>query len=108
MKVMTGTALATVFLLVGFAAGFPLGKSDGFARGGEWALVQADILARESGVFMPVSLDNGTFKVVIQQPRGIYKRAWKLADKHDEKQQGSLLYKMSEQTPERTVAYLLR
>lgn len=108
MKFLTGTVLATVLLLAGFAAGFPLGKSDGFVRGSEWALVQADIVAREAGLFMPVYLENGTFKVVIRQSRNIYKRAWKLADQHDEKAQGSVTSAAPDQIPARTIAYLAK
>ena len=108
MKLTTGTALATVLLFAGFAAGFPLGKSDGFARGSEWALLQADIVARESGVFMPVYLDNGTFRVVIKQPRNIYKRAWQLADLHDEKQQRRTPNAVPGQVPADSVACLTR
>ena len=108
MKFVTGIALAIILLLAGFAAGFPLGKSDGFDRGCEWALVQADIVARESGVFMPVYIENGTFKVVIRQPRDLYKRAWKLAEQHDEKQKNSRGNKVSELAPAGTVAYLTR
>jgi len=99
MKLLTGTALAMVLLLGGFAAGIPVGKSEGFEQGCEWALVQADIVARESGVFMPVYLDNGTFKVVMRQPRGLYKRAWKLADLDDEKKQGGARQRKAEARP---------
>jgi len=49
--------------------------------------VQANILARESGLFMPVSFEDGQFRVIIKQPRNFYKRAWQLAETHDEKMQ---------------------
>jgi hypothetical protein len=49
--------------------------------------VQADIIARESGLFMPVYFEDGRFRVIIKQPRNLYKRAWQLADRHDEKMQ---------------------
>ncbi len=81
MKILTEIVIAIALLLVGFAAGYPVGKSVGFATGSEWALVQADILAREEGAFMPVYLDNGNFRVVIKQPRNFYKRAWQLAER---------------------------
>ncbi len=87
MKFARRAVLVPVLLLAGFAAGFPLGKNDGFAKGSEWALMQAGILAREAGLFMPVYLDEDTFKIVIRQPRNIYKRAWQLADRHAEKKQ---------------------
>jgi len=91
MKIITRMVLAIALLVAGFAAGFPIGKSMGFAMGGEWAFVQADILARESGVFMPVSYEEGRFRVIIRQPRNIYKRSWQLADKHDETMSGSYI-----------------
>jgi hypothetical protein len=84
MKIFIRIMLAIALLIVGFAAGFPAGKSAGFTSGSEWALVQANIIAREAGVFMPVSLDNGQFRVVLKQPRQLYKRAWELADRDEE------------------------
>lgn len=88
MKIIIRTIMAIALLAVGFAAGFPAGKSSGFETGSEWALKQADVLAREAGVFMPVYLSDGNFRVVIRQPRGVYKRAWKLADRHEELRDG--------------------
>ena len=84
MKIIIRAILAIALLSAGFAAGFPVGRSSGFATGSEWALMQADILARESGVFMPVYFEEGEFRVIIKQPRGLYKRAWRLADRHEE------------------------
>jgi len=84
MKILIRILLAMGLLAAGFAAGFPAGKSAGFASGSEWALVQANIHAREAGVFMPVSLNDGQFRVVIRQPRKIYKQAWELADRNEE------------------------
>jgi len=84
MKNMIRIALAIALLIAGFAAGFPAGKSAGFTSGSEWALVQANILAREAGVIMPVSLNEGQFRVVIKQPRHLYKRAWALADRDEQ------------------------
>ena len=85
MKIITQMALSLVLLGAGFATGFPVGKNAGFTTGSEWALMQANLLAREAGVFMPVSLEQGQFRVVIRQPRGLYKRAWQLADAKEEK-----------------------
>jgi hypothetical protein len=85
MNIITQTALSLALLGAGFAAGFPVGKDAGFTTGSEWALMQANLLAREAGVFMPVSLEQGQFRVVIRQPRGLYKRAWQLADAKEEK-----------------------
>jgi hypothetical protein len=87
MQIIIRILLGIALLAAGFAVGFPIGRSIGFATGGEWALVQADILARESGQFMPVSIEDGQFRVVIKQPRKLYKRAWQLADIHEEKMQ---------------------
>lgn len=85
MKIITRMAFSLVLLATGFAAGFPAGKDAGFTSGSEWALTQANLLAREAGVFMPVSLEQGQFRVIIKQPRNLYKRAWQLADKQEEK-----------------------
>lgn len=74
-----------ILLCIGLAVAFQCGKSTGFKTGSEWALVQADILAREAGVFMPVYLDDNDFRIVVKQPRGVYKRAWERADKYVEK-----------------------
>jgi hypothetical protein len=84
MKILIQIASAVALLVAGFAAGFPIGKSMGFTTGSEWAFMQADILARESGLIMPVSFEDGRFRVVIKQPRNLYKRAWQLADMHDD------------------------
>jgi hypothetical protein len=84
MKILIQILIAILLLITGFAAGFPAGKSAGFTSGSEWALVQAKIVAREAGVFMPVSLYEGQIRVVIKQPRHIYKRAWELADRNEE------------------------
>jgi hypothetical protein len=83
MKILIQIVLAITLLIAGFAAGFPAGKSAGFASGSEWAFVQANIIAREAGLFMPVSLNEGQFRVVIKQPRDLYKRAWELAESNE-------------------------
>jgi hypothetical protein len=84
MKIITRVILSLALLGAGFAAGFPVGKDAGFTSGSEWALMQANLLAREAGVFMPVSLEEGQFRVIIKQPRNLYKRAWRLADEQEE------------------------
>lgn len=89
MIIIARIVLSIALLLAGFAAGFPIGKSAGFTTGSEWALMQAGILARESGLSMPVSYEDGRFRVIIKQPRNLYKNAWHLADRHDEKMQGT-------------------
>ncbi len=84
MKKLATAAASIALLLAGVGTAFQAGKNDGFKTGSEWALVQADIVAREAGVFMPVYMKDGNFRVVIKQPRGIYKRAWELAEQHEE------------------------
>lgn len=75
--------LAVILLvLTGFAAGFPFGQSRGFATGSEWASVQSSLIARELGLYMPVTLVEGNFRVVLKQPRGHFKRTQQLAEKH--------------------------
>jgi len=89
MKIITQLLFAIALLLAGFAAGFPIGKNSGFSTGSEWAFVQADILARESGLSMPVSYEEGQFRIVVKQPRNLYKRAWQLADRQEENTQSA-------------------
>ena len=113
MKTITRITCVVLLLAIGFAAGFPVGSTVGFTKGSEWALVQAAVLAREAGLFMPVFFEEGMFRVIMKQPRGVYKRAWQLADKsYDEMMQrvaaksrkaGELVYASNEQTglPER-------
>ncbi len=52
--------------------------------GSEWAMVQAEIYAREAGLDMPVIYDNGQFRVILKQPRHLYRRAWRLADRYED------------------------
>ncbi len=88
MKNLTRITGVVVLLAIGFAAGFPIGSNIGFTRGSEWAIVQADVLARESGLFMPVGFDGGMFRVIMKQPRGLYKKVWQKADKRDKQREG--------------------
>jgi hypothetical protein len=83
LKLTIRAAFAIVLLLVGFAAGFPIGQSIGFSTGSEWSFVQADLLAREAGVFMPVNYKGGAFHVVVKQPRQLHKDARQIAERHD-------------------------
>ncbi|HLE40920.1 MAG TPA: hypothetical protein VI956_05400 [Nitrospirota bacterium] len=85
MKTINRIICVVVLLVVGFAAGFPIGSTIGFTRGSEWAIVQADVIARESGLFMPIGFDGGMFRVIMKQPRGLYKKVWQQADKHDKR-----------------------
>ncbi|HTG01588.1 MAG TPA: hypothetical protein VK654_13495 [Nitrospirota bacterium] len=79
LRLITGLFL----LAIGFAAGFPAGERTGFATGTEWAMVQADLLAREAGMTMPVFLEDNAFKVVLKQPKHLYRTARKLANSHE-------------------------
>jgi hypothetical protein len=83
LKLTIRATFAIVLLLVGFAAGFPIGQSIGFSTGSEWSFVQADLLAREAGVFMPVNYKEGAFHVVVKQPRKLHKDARQIAERHD-------------------------
>jgi len=84
MEIIIRIALMIALLTAGFAAGFPIGRSRGFSTGSEWALVQADILAREAGLFMPVNFDAGQFTITLKQPKHLYREAWMLADRHED------------------------
>lgn len=84
MKKVSSTSMTVALLLVLMTVAFHMGRSIGFNTGSEWALIQADIVAREAGLFMPVYLNEGKFRVVIKQPRGLYRRAWQRADEYEE------------------------
>ena len=84
MKIIMRIALVIALLMAGFAAGYPLGRSRGFSTGSEWAFVQANMLAREAGVFMPVNYEGGQFRIILKQPRHLYRTAWMLADIHED------------------------
>lgn len=84
MKIMVRISVVILLVVAGFGVGFPLGQSIGFSTGSEWALVQADILAREAGVFMPVRIEKGIFRVALKQPHHLYRASWQLADRHYE------------------------
>ncbi len=44
--------------------------------GSEWAMVQAEIVAREAGMSMPVTLEeDGRLHIVVKQPEDLYRRA---------------------------------
>jgi hypothetical protein len=82
MKIIIRIALVIMLLAVGFAAGFPLGHSRGFTTGCEWAFVQASLIARERGLFMPVNFVEGHFRIILKQPRDLYQRTRLLAEKY--------------------------
>lgn len=76
-------ALPIAGFMAGFAVGFPTGQSRGFSTGSEWAFVQANLLAREAGLFMPVNYEAGQFRIILKQPKHLYRTAWMLADRHE-------------------------
>jgi hypothetical protein len=82
MKIIMRIALAIVLFMAGFGVGFPIGRSRGFSTGSEWAFVQANILAREAELFMPVNYEAGQFRIILKQPKHLYRRAWIVADRH--------------------------
>ncbi len=87
MKIVSIIMGVVVLLLVCVGVSYQVGKNAGFATGSEWALVQADIVAQEAGVFMPVYLKDGKFRVVLRQPPGVYRRAWETADQYEEERE---------------------
>ena len=84
MKKLFNAALALMVLVFLLSIAFHSGKRSGFRTGSEWAILQAEIVAREAGMVLPVYLQNGAFRVVLRQPSGLYQKAWHLADKFDQ------------------------
>jgi len=84
MKILMRIALTVMLLIVGFAAGFPIGQSKGFSTGSEWSFVQANILAREAGLFMPVNYEDGQFRLLLKQPKHLYRETWLLANRYED------------------------
>ena len=82
MKIIIRIVLVLILVSFGFAAGFPIGRSIGFATGSEWAFIQASLIARERGLFMPVKFVEGRFRIVQKQPRDLYQRTRELAEKN--------------------------
>jgi hypothetical protein len=82
-KTVLRMTVIAALLIAGFAAGFPIGQSIGFSTGSEWAILQADLVARESGLSMPITYDGGKFRVVVKQSRHLYRQASKLAERHE-------------------------
>jgi hypothetical protein len=74
-KIVVRIAMMLGLLAVGFAVGFPLGQSKGFDTGSEWAIVQADIAAREAGMPLPFSLEEGQIRVTVKQSPDLHKWA---------------------------------
>jgi thiosulfate reductase cytochrome b subunit len=82
MKIILRIISVIVLVSFGFAAGFPIGQKRGFTTGSEWAFVQASLIAREMGLFMPVNFVEGHFKIILKQPRGHFRRTRQLAEKY--------------------------
>ncbi len=74
-RIIVRIVVIAILLAIGFAAGFPMGRQAGFMTGSEWAIVQAEIVAREAGRSMPVTLEDGQLRVVVKQPEDLYRRA---------------------------------
>ena len=74
-RIIVRIVVIVILLAVGFAAGFPVGRQAGFMTGSEWAMVQAEIVAREAGMSMPVTLEDGELHIVVKQPEDLYRQA---------------------------------
>lgn len=72
-------------LAAGFALGFPIGQQRGFDNGSEWAIVQADIAAREAGVSLPFLLEEGQIRVIVRQSPDLHKWARQQAALYNER-----------------------
>jgi hypothetical protein len=83
MKIIIRILSGLVLVAIGFATGYPIGHGRGFTTGSEWAFVQASIISREFGLFMPVNFVEGNFRVVLKQPLSISKRSRQLAEKYE-------------------------
>jgi len=81
MKIIKRIVSVILLVSIGFAAGFPVGQSRGFTTGSEWAFLQASLIARELGLFMPVNFVEGHFRVVLKQPH-LHQRTRQLAEKY--------------------------
>jgi hypothetical protein len=84
MKILIRIVSAIALICIGFTAGVSVGQSKGFRTGSEWAFVQASLIARERGLFMPVKFSEGHFRILLRQPRGLRKRTRELAEKYSE------------------------
>jgi hypothetical protein len=83
--IVVRTAVILGLLAAGFALGFPIGQSKGFNTGSEWGILQADIAAREAGSPLIVSMEEGQIRVIVTQPKGLYKRAQQQAAFHNDR-----------------------
>ena len=83
MKIMMRMVLTIALLTAGAAAGFVAGRNSGFSTGSEWSLMQAELLAREAGMFMPVRYEDGKFLLMVRQPQHWYRRARERADRDE-------------------------
>jgi hypothetical protein len=72
-------------LATGFAMGFPVGQQKGFDSGSEWAIVQAGMAAREAGMELPFSLEDGQIRVVVRQSPDLHKWAQKQAELYNDR-----------------------
>ena len=79
------TAVVLGLLATGFAMGFPVGQQKGFDSGSEWAIVQANMTAREAGMELPFSLEDGQIRVVVRQSPDLHKWAQKQAELYNDR-----------------------
>ncbi len=100
MKMISIMMGLIVLLLACIGISFQTGKNAGFKSGSEWALVQAEIVAQEAGVFMPVYMKDGKFRVVLRQPPGVYKKAWEMADEYEEAKEPVITAKAHDESGE--------
>jgi hypothetical protein len=82
MKILVRIVSIVVLVFIGFAVGVSIGQSRGFRTGSEWAFVQASLIARERGLFMPIKFAEGHFQIIQRQPRGLQQRTRQLAEKY--------------------------
>jgi hypothetical protein len=78
-------AVVLGLLAMGFGLGFPVGQQKGFDNGSEWAIVQADMAAREAGMILPFILEDGQIRVVVRQSPDLHKWARKQAELYNDR-----------------------
>jgi hypothetical protein len=89
MKIISLIVLRVIVVLgllaMGFAVGFPTGQQKGFENGSEWAIVQAEMAAREAGMVLPFALEDGQIRVVVRQSPDLHKWARKQAELYNDR-----------------------
>jgi hypothetical protein len=77
--------LLVIGVVIGMLIQHPISRRDGFELGAEWAIVQASIVAKESGVNMPVTYNGKEFKIILNRPKHYFRSVYMLA-KHVEEE----------------------